>query len=62
MPSTFARVVREQGLDRRGPNSRRLKAQALMTLAHRKRTGTLRGPIKLNWWQRLQRAYHRVLR
>lgn len=61
MASTFARIVKEQGLDRRAPNRRAFTAQAIMTLAERKRTGTLRGPAKLTLWQRLKRWLRRVV-
>lgn len=62
MSSTFAKIVKDQRVDQKYPRNRAFIAQALLTLAERARTGTLRGPIKLTLWQRVRRFVHRLAR
>ncbi len=62
MSSTFAKIVKAQRLDQKGATRRAFAAKAITTLAHRARTNTLRGPVKLTRWQRFRRLLHRLLR
>lgn len=62
MSSTFAKIVRAQRLDRKDPAHRAFAAKAITTLAHRARTNTLRGPVKLTLWQRFRRFLYRLRR
>jgi hypothetical protein len=62
MSSTFAKIVKSQRLDRKNPGKRAFISKAVLELSHRSRTNTLRGPIKLTFWQRVQRFFRRCIR